>query len=406
MWVRLSREETAIIRPVADDAGSLRVRRAPWADLRLGERLRGLVVAHWQLVLVLAVGAVLRAACEVAYHPALFYADSWEYLGMALQRPFVGFQVDRPSGYPLLVWLFTLDNRSLILLTGVQHLAGLLTAALVYVLGLRLRLGRWLAAAVAALVALCGDWIALEQFLMTEPLFSLCIVAAALLAMYAGRSNRLWALSGGLIAFAATMRTGGLFLVPPWLLFMLIRRVGWRAAVSGALALTLPLLAYCALYAADGRGFGMTETSGWFLYARLAPIAECTADWPTTKQLRAICPTAAEQADGWSPGDYLWDAPSPVNRVYGGMYSGNVQETSAVLKTFALQAFARRPGAYISMVWSALLSVFNSSSGGWESTVVFPAAGATDWVDPNVKREYVDTYHRRERAPQSKLRAY
>jgi hypothetical protein len=79
---------------------------------------------------------------------------------MALQAPFVGFEVDRPRGYPFLVWLFTLDNRSLILLTGVQHLVGLATAVMVYMIGLRLRLGRW----VAALVALATSDMNLRYF--------------------------------------------------------------------------------------------------------------------------------------------------------------------------------------------------------------------------------------------------
>ena len=38
---------------------------------------------HWPFALVLAAGAVLRIACEIAYRPALFYSDSWGYLSMA-----------------------------------------------------------------------------------------------------------------------------------------------------------------------------------------------------------------------------------------------------------------------------------------------------------------------------------
>lgn len=368
--------------------------------------MRALVVAHWPLAAVLAVGAVVRIGSEIAYHPALFFDDSWEYLGLALSHPFVGFQVDRPSGYPLLVWLFTLDGRHLILLTLAQHAAGIATAVIVYAIGMRMRLGRWLSAAVAALVAIGGDWIALEQFVMTEAFFSLCVAGAALAALEARRSRAMLAVSGALIAAATLMRTGGLFLIPAWLLFVIVQRVGWRAFGMAAAALLMPLLAYGALHAADGRGFGITESSGWFLYARVAPIARCTATWPNQPQLRRICPTPAEQAANWSPGDYLWDSDSPVNRVYGSMYTGDVHHTSAVLKTFALQALARRPGAYVSMVGSAVLSVFDPGSGGWEAPVRFAAPGSHNWVDRNVKRAYLAGYRRRTGWPQSILRGY
>jgi hypothetical protein len=369
-------------------------------------RLRGLAVLHWPLVVLISVGALVRIGCEIAYHPALFWDDSWEYLGLALHHSFVAFQVDRPSGYPLLVRILTFDGAHLIVLTVAQHVAGLATAVIVYAIGLRMRLGRWLSTAVALLVALGGDWIALEQFVMTEPFFSLCVAAAALTALDARGSRVMLAASGALIAAATLMRTGGVFLIPPWALFLFVRRVGWRSAVAGAAALVTPLLLYGALHAADGRGFGLTQTSGWFLYARVAPIARCTADWPTSPELRRICPTAAEQAENLSPGDYLWDATSPANRAYVSMYTGNVAHTSAVLKTFALQALARRPGAYVSMVGSALLSAFNPTARGWESNVMFPAPGSSDWVDPDVKREYLNDYRRRTDAPQSELRSY
>jgi len=376
------------------------------SGISFARSLRGLMVRHWPFLVVLTVGAGIRLASEVAYHPALFYPDSWEYLGMALQKPFVGFEVDRPSGYPFFVYLLTLDNRTLILLTGAQHLAGLVTAVMVYMIGLRLRLGRWISALVAALVALDGAWIALEQHIMTEPLFSLCIVGAVLAVIDKPSSRWRWALSGGLLATASLMRTGGVFLVPAWLAFALLRRVGWRAALAGGLALVVPLLAYCSLHAADGRGFGFTQSGGWFLYARVAPIARCTTSWPSTPELRSVCPTAKEQAEGWVPGDYLWDASSPANRVFTSMYIGDVAHKSAVLETFAHQALLRRPGPYLAMIWDDLVAVFNPSGGGWESSISFPAPGQTDWVDPVVKAEYQKHYNRRVDAPQSELRAY
>jgi Dolichyl-phosphate-mannose-protein mannosyltransferase len=369
-------------------------------------RVRGLLARHWPFVLILAAGTVVRGASEVAYHPALFFPDSWEYLDLALRHPFVGFEVDRPSGYPFFVWLFTLDNRSLILLTAVQHLAGLATAVFVYAIGLRLALGRWVAAAVAALVALDGAVIALEQFVMTEPLFTLCIVGATYAVISNPRSQSRWLVSGVLLAVAILMRTSGVFFVPVWLLYLICKRPGWRPALAAVAAVALPVLAYGALHAADGRGFGLSQTNGWFLYARVAPIARCTSTWPTRADLRAVCPTPSQQADDWSPGDYMWDNPSPANRAFGSMYTGNVAHSSAVLGTFARQVLTRRPGAYLNMIAGDAVAMFDPTRNTWESAVEFPAPGQTDWVDPVVKREDQQNYHRRIDPPQAQLRAY
>jgi hypothetical protein len=357
-------------------------------------------------VAVLLGGAVLRVACEVAYHPALFYQDSWEYLRLGLNPGFIGTDPDHPSGYPVLVRLFTLDNSSLMLLTVAQHVAGLVTAVMVYAIGMKVRLGRWVSAAIAALVALGADWVALEQFIMTEPFFSFCIVAAALLVIDKRGSPSRWALSGALIGAATDMRTSGVFLIPAWIAFMLLRRIGWRGVLVGAAALLAPIVAYSAAHAADGRGFGLSQGTGFFLYARVAPIARCTADWPASPQLRALCPTATEQADHWRPGQYLWNLTSPVNQDLGGIFNRNVDHSNQLLETFARQALLRRPAAYLEMVGRDVLSAFDPGGGGWEASVRFPAPGDPGPTDLAVRQRDEPGYRRESRAPESELRDY
>jgi len=373
----------------------------------LAGRARELGFGHWQILLVLAIGTGIRVACEMAYHPALFFPDSWDYLNMALHSPFVGFLPLRPSGYPLLVRLFTLDNRTLLLLTLVQHGAGLATALMVYVIGLKLRLGRWVSAAAAALVALCGDWIALEQNIMTEPFFSLCLVGAVLAVLDEDAPRWRWILSGGLIAATALMRSGGLFAVPPWVAYMLIRHIGWRRALAGLLALAIPLLAYAALHDADGLGFGFSQSDGWFLYARVAPVAHCTPAWPSTGELRKLCPTAAEQADRWVPGDYLWDASSPARRLFPrGPYGPKIAYSSDLLGTFARQTLERAPLAYIGMVTSDFAGLFDDKYVGWESALTFGFPGERVEQTASVKAAYERHYERPARFPWRELRSY
>ena len=105
---------------------------------------------HWPFALVLAAGAVLRLACEIAYRPALFYSDSWGYLSMAHGSGIVSFAPLRPSGYPLVLKVL----HFLPVITTVQHLAGLAVAVLVYVTCRALSVKPWLATVAAAFVAL------------------------------------------------------------------------------------------------------------------------------------------------------------------------------------------------------------------------------------------------------------
>jgi hypothetical protein len=392
----VARDQQTVSRPVSPE----RLRRLP-------EWLRQVGFAHWQIVLVLAIGTGIRFASEMAYHPALFFPDSWDYLNMALHSPFVGFLALRPSGYPLLVRLFTLDNRSLLMLTVVQHIAGLATALMVYVIGVKLRLGRWVSAAAAALVALCGDWIALEQNIMTEPFFSLCLVGAILAVLDDDAPRRRWILSGGLIAAGALMRSSGLFVVPAWVAYMLIRHIGWRRALAGLLALAIPLLGYAALHDADGLGFSFSQADGWFLYARVAPVAHCTATWPSTSELRKLCPTRAEQTDYWVPGDYMWDTSSPAERLFPeGPYGPRIAYSSHLLGTFARQTLERAPLAYIGMVTNDFAGLFDNKYLGWASSLTFGFPGENVALTPTVKAEYEKHYERPAHFPWRELRTY
>ena len=140
--------------------------------------MRSLLRAHWPLLVVLAIAATVRVAVAIAYHPAIFFGDSWAYLDLAYGGNPVGFAPDRPSGYPMLIDLLSIFGRSLGAITTAQHLAGLLTGVLVYALLLRLRVPRWLATAGAAVVLLDAYAIALEQQILAEAFFTLALAAS------------------------------------------------------------------------------------------------------------------------------------------------------------------------------------------------------------------------------------
>src|SRR5438270_2310251 len=171
---------------------------------------------HWPFALVLGVGALLRIACEVAYRPALFYSDSWGYLSMANGGSIVSFAPLRPSGYPLILKIL----HALPVMTTAQHLAGLVTALLVYLTCRALNVNRWVATAAAALVALDAWTIALEQYVLAETFFALALMLAVWASLAGRRSSFQISLgfAGLCLAAAVLMRPVGLFAVPAWII--------------------------------------------------------------------------------------------------------------------------------------------------------------------------------------------
>jgi Dolichyl-phosphate-mannose-protein mannosyltransferase len=193
---------------------------------RLLEARRSDQVALATLVLL---GAILRAGL-LARAPAFITNDSLSYLlpGFDLATG-LGFDpiFKRPPGYPLFVggalWLF--GQQSLLGLLAAQHLLGLLTVALTYLLGRALwgQAAGWLA---GSLAAISGPLIVTEHYIMSETLFG-CLLTAALLSAAYGMERRslAWmASSGFLLGLAALCRPVAQLLAP---LFALLPLAAW-----------------------------------------------------------------------------------------------------------------------------------------------------------------------------------
>src|SRR3954452_4366426 len=115
-------------------------------------------------------------AAAIAYRPALFYSDSWVYARMAYGPKH--FDPTRPSGYSFALLVLGKATKSLAAITTLQHIAGLALVALVYVVGVRLDLGRAVAAGLAAIVGIDAWLIALEQTVLAETAFVVLVVGA------------------------------------------------------------------------------------------------------------------------------------------------------------------------------------------------------------------------------------
>jgi hypothetical protein len=159
---------------------------------------------------VLTAGLLLRIAIMIAYPQAFFYTDSYMYI-----RSSYGWRPDflRQTGYPMVLKVFRHIDQ-LWLVSGVQHLLGLLMAVAVYLLLVRHSVPRWLAAAATAPLLLDAFQLTIEHFLLAETIFTTLIVAGLVALLWPARITPIWAGAAGLLlATSVTFRVVSLPLV-------------------------------------------------------------------------------------------------------------------------------------------------------------------------------------------------
>jgi hypothetical protein len=364
---------------------------------------------HWPFALVLAAGALLRLACEIAYRPALFYSDSWGYLSMAHGGSLVSFAPLRPSGYPLLLKIL----HWLTLTTVVQHLAGLATATLVYATCRALGVRRWLATVAGALIALDAWSIALEQYILAEAFFGLALMLAVWATLTTKRSALAWGLgfAGLCLAAAALMRPVGLFAVPAWIIWLIWIRPGARPVVAGLACLVVPLLAYSVAHQHTTGTFGLTQANGWFLYGRVGEIATCDGIHVTGAE-RKLCkrpPQAAHENQSY----FIFNRHSPARQAFGGISADHTKQahSNAALEKFARQVIENHPGAYARIVARDFFKYLRPGPHALhreDTTVEFAHSARIPrrFDDPAIRHRLYPGLHPHASAPAGALRAY
>jgi hypothetical protein len=277
-------------------------------------RRRALAVAvarrHWLACLFLAAGLVLRVLAQIAYQPALIYVDTAKYL-------YGAYPGSDPLGYEFPLKVLVLFG-GVATVAAVQHLLGLAMAAGLYVLLVRRGINRWLAACAIAPVLLDAYQLQMEQTIMPDVWFEALLVAGLLFLLWRPVvSVPCAAAAGVLLGTSATMWQTGELLVIPAVLFLLVSWGGWRRAVSRSVALgvafAVPILTYCAVCDATTGHFWLSR--GQTSIGRLTYAADC-ATLRVPADVRALCPTPAEQAQGpdWlehSGQSPLYTAPVP-----------------------------------------------------------------------------------------------
>jgi hypothetical protein len=329
-------------------------------------RLTRPAVTHWQFTIVLAAAVVIRIIVILGYPPILWFNDSYNYIYDAVTHiP----DVVRPNGYPFFIDLL-LPLHSAYPLAILQAAMGVAMGVLIYAL-LRRRGLPWWGATLAALPVLFDSYqLHLEHMITADTLFIfLSTVAIVILCWNDRPSVPVMAVAGLLIGYATLVRSVGQPLLAVVLVAMLVRRVGWRRLVTLLVAGVVPIVAYMAWFNGSHGRFGLTESSGTFLYSRVSTFAECDKIKPSG-DVRALCDPTPPYLRPVS-GEYLWadnekwpdnKVTTPLHNLY---HSADnrlrfTPKVNAMAEKFAREAILAQPVSYIHVVVDDTLHTF-----GW-----------------------------------------
>jgi hypothetical protein len=279
-------------------------------------RLRRLAGENKLFSWALAVGALLRLATSIGYPGALWFAgDSYVYVGAALRpQP----NLSKATGYSFFLRLL-LPFHSFTLVTGVQHLMGLLIAVMIYVLLRRNGVPKTWAAIATLPQLLDGYIIEDEHLIMAETVFTFLLMIALLLLLWRPRT-RWWTagIAGLLAGIAATVRTEGLIMLAVLPLFLLLRGWSWKTLRGWGIAIVftagtlIPYGAYSSWFHErysqfDTPVYSTTLSEGFYLWGRVSSFANCAVIKPTGDEAK-VCPTQPTVKRD-PPGNYIWHAP-------------------------------------------------------------------------------------------------
>jgi len=346
-----------VLRPATAIAARLTAELAP----------RALWRRHRLFAIAVIISLIPRILAALAFRPALLTADSFVYMHDSVHSTL---GLIRPAGYPRFLGLLGWLPQPLLMVTTLQHLMGIAIAVIVYGLLRHWGLPGW-GACLAALPTLFDSReIALESYILPDTLYCLLVVSATAL-LLSRRTPQWWqcAAAALLLAYAAVTRGNGLLLVLVVAVFLLVRRVGWKAITTAAVAFAVPVGGYAlAFHAAYGK-FALTESDGVFLWSRTTSFANCAVIKPPVK-LRPLCPNLeksvapARPAPAWSvsallhepgPSDYLWA--SDVwwrHDTHPGINAYN----NALAREFAVRAIEAQPLDYARVVAENILLTF------------------------------------------------
>ncbi|MFC5181861.1 hypothetical protein [Actinomadura harenae] len=330
--------------------------RARRATARLGTLVR----RNPLFTVILVIAAALRGIAMVGYRPAMFFNDSFDYLHVAMS-PYP--HQLRPDGYSFYLWILK-PFHSFALVVGVQHLMGLGMGVMVYaVLRHRFSLPGWGATLAAAPVLLDAYQIQLEQLVLSDVQFTFLTMAAVTLLLWKDRPSwRVGALIGLVIGVSWLTRSVGLPVLLGVLGYMVVRWTNWRVLAATVVACALPVVAYMSWYKVEEGKFAITESNGFFLFARVYKFADCHKIKNLPVEEMILC-TEKNGTRLPNSQDGIWNAASPLNRYTGTRWD---PEKNRLGNDYAKRVILAQPGDYAATVAHDFFRVF-----AWNRTV-FP----------------------------------
>jgi hypothetical protein len=274
--------------------------------------LRQLSVAHRPFLVALALAAGLRAVVSLAFSPGLVYSDGPIYLDFL--KSFVPYQ-DRPDGYSIAL-LYPLSivtgGRVILAATLVQHLVGLATACILYVMLRRWGVARRPATLATLPVLFDSLQLILEQSIFSDVLFVLLVLLVIALLGWRRRPTPALALGAGLLLGAAvTVRLVGEPLAVTSLAFCLLVGRGWWGRLLPAAALlagfAVSVGAYATFYHHEHGVYALSQFGGKSLWLRSTTFVDCSR-LSVPQYQRVLCPRQplGERRD---PTYYGWHDP-------------------------------------------------------------------------------------------------
>jgi hypothetical protein len=272
---------------------------------------------HWPIGALLAIGGGLRLAAMVADRPVLMlFGDSYSYLYAAKQLRPNGFH---PIGYSLLLRALWWTG-SLVSVVALQHLLALALAVAVYAVMVHLGVRPWLAALGTLPLLLDAYQVYVEQTVVSETWFELLLTGGLLLVTLRRRPPFAICLLTGLLVAAATLTRGvaAFAAIPAVVVFLLLRRWGWRRSGAFLLAFAVPVLLYASWYKETQGKFAIQGYTGRLLYGRVETFAYRSCRHVTVpRDERVLCdprwgadPTGLQAANS-GVNFYAWDPRSP-----------------------------------------------------------------------------------------------
>jgi hypothetical protein len=330
---------------------------------------------------VLVPAFLLRVDAELGYRWWVYFNDSFDYISTAATGVT---DPARVSGYSFFLRAL-LPLHSFGLVTVAQHIMGLLVGVMIYALA-RHRFGApaWLAVVMAVPVLYDGFEIQLEHQILSDTLFLFLAMLAITVLLWSPRIS--WwkcALAGLLIGVSAIVRSTGLPLIPVFVVYLIIAVFpargrwrswhGWRPLVAGlaafAVATSVPVLAYEALYDHQHGQFNMNTSTGVFLYSRVMTFADCSKmNLSSDPELLSLCTTVPPDQRPIAQA-YIWTPASPLDRFPPDKFS---VLPNGLAQKFAIKAIEAQPADYLKVTFDDTWRSFY-----WPRSV-FPNAATYD----------------------------